>query len=72
MMDREDLGFILCFVVIGASFVVAEVLGLLFDYIYLLLFLAFTLWVLLRVVEKMFDIFIKNKQYERLEEGSTK
>ena len=68
-MDKEDLGFILCFVVIGASFVVAEVMGLLFDYIYMLLFLALTLWALLRVVEKMLDIFIKNKQYERFEEG---
>ncbi|MBY8999157.1 MAG: hypothetical protein KGD60_15695 [Candidatus Thorarchaeota archaeon] len=68
-MDKEDLGFILCFVVIGASFVVAEVMGLLFDYIYMLLFLALTLWALLRVAEKMLDIFIKNKQYERLEEG---
>ena len=68
-MDKEDLGFILCFVVIGASFVVAEVMGLLFDYIYMLLFLALTLWALLRVAEKMLDILIKNKQYERFEEG---
>ena len=68
-MDKEDIGFILCFVVIGASFVVAEIMGLLFDYIYMLLFLALTLWALLRVAEKMLDILIKNKQYERLEEG---